>query len=124
DRQRLGPALAPADGCVCDLFGQGFPARVECRANDACRRGATCGRLVGEIAANQFRRAPIQILGGRAANETFCGTLVAVDGRCTMATTVYFATNRVVTGAASDYRNYGNAIVSPTNPALMTYGTA
>ena len=41
-----------------------------------------------------------------------------------MATTVYFATNRVVSGAASDYRNYGNAIVSPTDPTLITYGTA
>jgi esterase/lipase superfamily enzyme len=41
-----------------------------------------------------------------------------------VATTVYFATNRVVSGAANDYRNYGNAIVSPTNPTLITYGTA
>src|SRR5207302_10639165 len=41
-----------------------------------------------------------------------------------LATTVYFSTNRVVSGAANDYRNYGNAIVSPTNPNLITYGTA
>src|ERR1700730_9732606 len=41
-----------------------------------------------------------------------------------MATTVYFATNRLVSGAATDYRNYGHGIVSPTDPALITYGTA
>jgi len=41
-----------------------------------------------------------------------------------MATTVYFATNRVVQGSAHDYRNYGDSIVSPTNPNAITYGTA
>ena len=41
-----------------------------------------------------------------------------------MAVTVYFATNRVVTGPSDDYRSYGNAIVSPTDPNAMTYGTA
>jgi esterase/lipase superfamily enzyme len=41
-----------------------------------------------------------------------------------MATTVYFATNRVVSGSTTDYRNYGNEIVSPTDPTQITYGTA
>jgi esterase/lipase superfamily enzyme len=41
-----------------------------------------------------------------------------------MATTVYFATNRVVSGSPSDYRNYTNAIVSPTDPNQLTYATA
>ncbi|HEY4265515.1 MAG TPA: alpha/beta hydrolase [Micropepsaceae bacterium] len=41
-----------------------------------------------------------------------------------MTTTVYFATNRVISGAASDYRNYGDSIVSPTDPNQITYATA
>jgi esterase/lipase superfamily enzyme len=41
-----------------------------------------------------------------------------------MATTVYFATNRVIAGSAGDYRNYGDSIVSPTDPTAITYGTA
>jgi esterase/lipase superfamily enzyme len=41
-----------------------------------------------------------------------------------MATTVYFATNRVISGSATDYRNYGTSIVSPTDPTAITYGTA
>jgi len=41
-----------------------------------------------------------------------------------MTTTVYFATNRVVSGPAEDYRNYGNGIVAPTDPTAVTYGTA
>lgn len=41
-----------------------------------------------------------------------------------MATTVYFATNRVVSGAPEDYRNYGNGIVAPTDATAVTYGTA
>lgn len=41
-----------------------------------------------------------------------------------MATTVYFATNRVISGTAADYRNYSTNIVSPSNPAAITYGTA
>jgi esterase/lipase superfamily enzyme len=41
-----------------------------------------------------------------------------------MTTTVYFATNRIISGAANDYRNYGNAIVSPTDPNQLTYATA
>jgi esterase/lipase superfamily enzyme len=38
--------------------------------------------------------------------------------------TVYFATNRVANGSREDYRNYGNAIVAPTDPTAITYGTA
>jgi len=41
-----------------------------------------------------------------------------------MPATVYFATNRVISGPATDYRNYSSKIVSPTNPAAITYGTA
>jgi esterase/lipase superfamily enzyme len=41
-----------------------------------------------------------------------------------MATTVHFATNRVVNGTADDYRNYGDHIVPPTDPNAITYGTA
>src|SRR5438045_7442150 len=41
-----------------------------------------------------------------------------------MAATVYFATNRVVTGPADVYLNYGDSIVSPINPNAITYGTA
>jgi esterase/lipase superfamily enzyme len=41
-----------------------------------------------------------------------------------MPTTVYFATNRVVTGSASEWRNYGTSIVTPSDPAAMTYATA
>ena len=41
-----------------------------------------------------------------------------------MTTTVYFATNRMISGAAEDYRNYGNGIVAPTDPTAVTYGTA
>ncbi|HEX3667510.1 MAG TPA: alpha/beta fold hydrolase [Rhizomicrobium sp.] len=41
-----------------------------------------------------------------------------------MAVTVYFATNRVVTGSPADYRSYGDGIVSPADPNQITYGTA
>ncbi|HEY1638135.1 MAG TPA: hypothetical protein VGF62_06400 [Rhizomicrobium sp.] len=41
-----------------------------------------------------------------------------------MAATVYFATNRVIAGSPTDYRNYGDAIVPPTDPTAITYGTA
>src|SRR6185437_120115 len=41
-----------------------------------------------------------------------------------MAVTVYFATNRVIVGDPTDYRHYGDAIVSPTDPNAITYGTA
>jgi esterase/lipase superfamily enzyme len=41
-----------------------------------------------------------------------------------MPTTVSFATNRVVTGSASDWRNYGISIVVPSDPTVMTYATA
>ncbi|HEX3862348.1 MAG TPA: alpha/beta fold hydrolase [Stellaceae bacterium] len=41
-----------------------------------------------------------------------------------MPTTVYFATNRVVAGAANDWRNYGTSIVAPSAPAMLTYATA
>ena len=41
-----------------------------------------------------------------------------------MPATVYFATNRVISGPATDYRNYSSKIVSPTNLAAITYGTA
>ncbi len=41
-----------------------------------------------------------------------------------MAVTVYFATNRVLSGPAEDWRSYGTGIVSPTDPTAITYGTA
>ncbi len=41
-----------------------------------------------------------------------------------MATTVYFATNRIISGPAADYRNYSHHIVSPSDPNAITYGTA
>lgn len=41
-----------------------------------------------------------------------------------MPTTVYFGTNRVVTGSPNDWRNYGGSIVAPSAPTAMTYGTA
>ena len=42
-----------------------------------------------------------------------------------MLTTVYFATNRVVADPPEDLASYKNAaIVSPSNPGLITYGTA
>jgi esterase/lipase superfamily enzyme len=41
-----------------------------------------------------------------------------------MAVTVYFATNRQVSGAAEDYRSYTASIVSPTRPQDITYATA
>lgn len=41
-----------------------------------------------------------------------------------MLTTVYFATNRVIRGSASDWRNYGASIVSPSDPTAITYATA
>jgi esterase/lipase superfamily enzyme len=41
-----------------------------------------------------------------------------------MARTVYFATNRVVAGNATDYKTYSENIVAPSDSAAMTYGTA
>lgn len=41
-----------------------------------------------------------------------------------MNTTVYFATNRVVTDSADPLGGYKPAIVAPSNPTLITYGTA
>jgi esterase/lipase superfamily enzyme len=41
-----------------------------------------------------------------------------------MARTVYFATNRTASGPLTDYRSYNDAIVSPTDPTAITYGTA
>lgn len=41
-----------------------------------------------------------------------------------MLTTVYFATNRAPTGAASDWRSYGTTIVPPTDAGAITYATA
>src|SRR5271155_2392207 len=41
-----------------------------------------------------------------------------------MAVTVYFATNRVLTGPAEQWQSYGSGIVSPSDPTAMTYGTA
>jgi esterase/lipase superfamily enzyme len=41
-----------------------------------------------------------------------------------MPTTVYFATNRVVSGPPENWRNYGTGIVSPSDPAALTYATA
>jgi len=41
-----------------------------------------------------------------------------------MPTTVYFATNRTVNGSPANWRNYGTSIVTPSDPAALTYATA
>ncbi|MBV9827942.1 MAG: alpha/beta fold hydrolase [Alphaproteobacteria bacterium] len=41
-----------------------------------------------------------------------------------MLTTVYFATNRAISGAATDWRSYGSTIVSPSDPNAILYATA
>jgi esterase/lipase superfamily enzyme len=41
-----------------------------------------------------------------------------------MLTTVYFATNRALEGAAEDWQSYGKKIVTPSDPAALTYATA
>ena len=41
-----------------------------------------------------------------------------------MLTTVYFATNRIVNGAPTDYRNYTAGITMPSNPDAILYATA
>ncbi len=41
-----------------------------------------------------------------------------------MPITVNFATNRVLTGPAEDWRSYGTGLVAPSSPAGITYGTA
>ena len=41
-----------------------------------------------------------------------------------MLTTVYFATNRALTGPAQDWRSYGANIVTPSDPTALTYATA
>lgn len=41
-----------------------------------------------------------------------------------MLTTVFFATNRAVTGSPGDWRSYGANITSPSDPGAITYATA
>ena len=41
-----------------------------------------------------------------------------------MPVTVYFATNRVISGDPTDFSSYKDGIVSPTDPGQMTFGTA
>lgn len=41
-----------------------------------------------------------------------------------MPTTVYFATNRVVTGDPTKWQSYGATLVAPSDPAAVTYATA
>ncbi len=41
-----------------------------------------------------------------------------------MLTTVYFATNRDLSGPATDWRSYGTRIVTPSNAAAISYATA
>jgi hypothetical protein len=41
-----------------------------------------------------------------------------------MTTTVYFATNRIVNGAADQWQNYTTGTVTPSDPTAVTYGTA
>ena len=41
-----------------------------------------------------------------------------------MRTTVYFATNRPVANAGTAVADYGSGIVAPSDPGLVTYGTA
>jgi len=38
--------------------------------------------------------------------------------------TVYFATNRVAQGPATDWRSYRAEIVTPTDPSRITYAAA
>ena len=38
--------------------------------------------------------------------------------------TVYFATNRVLTGPADQLASYGESVVAPSDPNAVTYGTA
>jgi esterase/lipase superfamily enzyme len=39
-------------------------------------------------------------------------------------TTVYFATNRALSGPAEDWRSYGTSIVFPSDPTAITYAVA
>jgi esterase/lipase superfamily enzyme len=39
-------------------------------------------------------------------------------------TTVYFASNRAITGPAPDWQSYGAEIVAPADPTLIRYGVA
>jgi esterase/lipase superfamily enzyme len=41
-----------------------------------------------------------------------------------MLTTVHFATNRVLTGPATNVASYSDGIVAPTDPTALTYATA
>ena len=41
-----------------------------------------------------------------------------------MPTTVYFATNRVVSDPPEDWQSYGTGIVAPSDPTKITYATA
>jgi esterase/lipase superfamily enzyme len=41
-----------------------------------------------------------------------------------MARTVYFVTNRAVTGDPTQWQSYGTDIVPPADPSALTYGTA
>jgi esterase/lipase superfamily enzyme len=41
-----------------------------------------------------------------------------------MATTVYFATNRMLSGPADQLSSYGDSVVAPADPNAVTYGTA
>jgi esterase/lipase superfamily enzyme len=45
-------------------------------------------------------------------------------GERMVSTTVYFATNRVAQGPASDWRSYGADIVTPTDASRVTYAAA
>jgi len=45
-RQRMGSAVAPADGCLHDLFGQGFPSGAERGAADTWSGGELTGAVV------------------------------------------------------------------------------
>ena len=41
-----------------------------------------------------------------------------------MLTTVYFATNRTLSGPAEEWQSYGTGIVAPSDPTRITYATA
>ena len=41
-----------------------------------------------------------------------------------MLTTVYFATNRAMTGPSGDWRSYGADIARPSEPGAITYAAA
>ncbi len=84
-RRRLESALAPGDGSVLDVFGQGLPARTERRAGDAVGNRAADRRDDQEISGSAGletcrtgeRSMRSKILAGTAACMTMVVALAA-----------------------------------------------